>query len=79
MKRGVLIEYITFYESPSFSVVLWKDNKAVKLVSTYCDETSKTKIMLLNWSKTTKIEIDYRLNVTECNKYMKSRFSGQSY
>jgi len=54
MKRGESIEYITSYESAPISAVTWKDNKAVKLVSTYCGEIPKSKMTRFDRSKKDK-------------------------
>lgn len=68
MKRGESIEYITSYKSAPISAVIWKDNKAVKLVSTYCGETPETKVTRFNRSE--KKEIDCPRLVTEYNHNM---------
>lgn len=70
MKRGESIEYITSYESAPISAVIWKDNKAVKLVSTYCGELPKTKVKRFDRSKKKEIEIDCPQLVTEYNHNM---------
>jgi hypothetical protein len=41
LSRGSSIEQVTSYESAPISVVLWKDNKTVTLLSTYCGELPK--------------------------------------
>lgn len=70
MKRGESIEYVTSYEKAPISAVIWKDNKAVKLVSTYCGETPKTKVTRFDRSKKKEIEIDCPKLVTEYNHNM---------
>ncbi|KAL4107539.1 hypothetical protein QTP88_017871 [Uroleucon formosanum] len=70
MKRGESMEYVTSYEKAPISAVIWKDNKAVKLVSTYCGETPKTKVTRFDRSKKKEIEIDCPKLVTEYNHNM---------
>ncbi|XP_060846533.1 piggyBac transposable element-derived protein 2-like [Rhopalosiphum padi] len=70
MKRGESMEYVTSYEKAPISTVIWKDNKAVKLVSTYCGETPKTKVTRFDRSKKKEIEIDCPKLVTEYNHNM---------
>ncbi|KAL4154013.1 hypothetical protein QTP88_001846 [Uroleucon formosanum] len=69
MKRGESMEYVTYEKTP-ISAVIWKDNKAVKLVSTYCGETPKTKVTRFDRSKKKEIEIDCPKLVTEYNHNM---------
>ncbi|KAE9522457.1 hypothetical protein AGLY_017118 [Aphis glycines] len=70
MKRGESIEYITSYESMPISAVTWKDNKAVKLLSTYCGENPKSKMTRFDRSKKTNTEIDCPMLISEYNKHM---------
>ncbi|XP_022163631.1 piggyBac transposable element-derived protein 2-like isoform X2 [Myzus persicae] len=70
MKRGESIEYITSYESTPISAVTWKDNKAVKLLSTYCGENPKSKMTRFDRSKKTNTEIDCPMLISEYNKHM---------
>ncbi|XP_050065754.1 piggyBac transposable element-derived protein 2-like, partial [Aphis gossypii] len=70
MKRGESIEYITSYESSPISAVTWKDNKAVKLLSTYCGENPKSKMTRFDRSKKTNTEIDCPMLISEYNKHM---------
>lgn len=70
MKRGESVEYITSYKSAPISSVIWKDNKAVKLISTYCGETPKSKVTRFDRSKKKEIEIDCPFLVKEYNCHM---------
>lgn len=69
MKRGESIEYITPYEAAPISAVTWKDNKAVKLVSTYCGEIPKSKMTRFDRSKKTSIEVECPMLISEYNKH----------
>lgn len=44
LKKRTSIKHITSYRSAPISVVTWKDNKAVSLLSTFCGELSKSKV-----------------------------------
>lgn len=70
MNRGESIEYITSYNITPISVVIWKDNKMVKIVSTYCGEIPKSKMTRFDRSKKTNIEVDCPMLINEYNKHM---------
>ncbi|XP_025407636.1 piggyBac transposable element-derived protein 2-like isoform X2 [Sipha flava] len=70
MKRGDSIEYITSYKSAPISAVTWKDNKAVKLVSTYCGEIPKSEMTRFDRIKKSNIIIDCPMLIKEYNKHM---------
>lgn len=45
MKKEISIKHIPLHRTSPFSVVTWKDNKAVSLLLTYCGELPKSKMV----------------------------------
>lgn len=48
MIRGSSIEHISSYGTSLLSIVKWKDNKAVSLLSTFCGELPKSTVQRFN-------------------------------
>lgn len=70
LPRGASIEHISSNESAPLSVVLWKDNKIVTLLSTYCGELPKTTKKRFDKKLKKQIEVDCPHIIKEYNRHM---------
>lgn len=71
LPRGASIEQVTSYETAPISVVLWKDNKIVTLLSTYCGELPKVTTKKRFDKKLKKqVEVDCPHSIKEYKHHM---------
>jgi hypothetical protein len=70
LSRGSSIEQVTSYESAPISVVLWKDNKTVTLLSTYCGELPKVTKKRFDKKLKKQVEVDCPHSIKEYNRHM---------
>lgn len=69
-KRGTSYEYITDIDNIKISSVLWKDTKAVILLSSFCGELPKTAVRRFDKTEKKKIHTDCPKIVKEYNRHM---------
>jgi len=70
LPRGASIEQVTSYETAPISVVLWKDNKIVTLLSTYCGELPKVTKKRFDKKFKKQVEVDCPYSIKEYNRHM---------
>ncbi|XP_025198810.1 piggyBac transposable element-derived protein 2-like [Melanaphis sacchari] len=68
--RGTSYEYITSYKGAPISNVIWKDNKLVTLMSTYCGVEPKSTIKRFEKKTKNKTTIECPFIIKEYNRFM---------
>lgn len=69
-ERGYSTEYVADYNGTDIANVIWKDNKAVMLLSTFAGELPKTKVQRYDKTNKKYVEIDRPYVVGEYNRHM---------
>jgi hypothetical protein len=68
--RGTAYEYITSYKGAPLSNVVWKDNKLVTLMSTYCGVEPKSLIERFDKKSKNKTTVECPFIIKEYNRFM---------
>jgi len=70
LKRGTSVDKVSSYGIAPLSLVLWKDNKVVTLLSTYCGKDPTSVVKCYDKKMKTQIEVDCPFLIKEYNRHM---------
>ena len=68
--RGSFEEYVTSFQNTPFASVLWLDNKAVTLLSTYMGSSPVQEVKRFDKKEKKRVEVPCPNLVLEYNKHM---------